>query len=165
MDALVEILAALGPALALVGVGHEMGHVNEADRLNTPISFDSKMRWDARAKSKSDLASISNAGLVMQGKVTKATEGSGIDKYAKIVSAINNIGYALKPSGIMGGTGDVKMIEQTKGKKARQTAQAALIASGISDLYQALGKKKSNHSLSYGQSSDGTPMAIYGRKF
>ena len=142
-----------------------MGHGFEADKQNVPMSWDNKMRWTAHTRDPKKLSRIANAGFEGQEIISGAVSGTKMEKNVRLVSALNKLGYALLPGGIQGGTGDVKMIEQNTGKKARQVAQAALTASAISDFYQALAKKKTNHRFSYGQSRNGTPMLMYGRNF
>ena len=157
-----EIMMALG----LVMGGHEMGHSNEADRLGVPISFDDNIVWKANTTNQKKLSRIANSGFEMQDKLPKATKGSSIDKPAKIISALNKLGYVIKPSGMTSGAvGDVRMIEKHKGKKARKVAQGALTISALDDILTAFGKKKSDKGFKFMQSPDGTPMLGFGGSF
>ena len=153
MPGLAETLLALG----LVMGGHEMGHNIEADRQNVP--FKSGVVWKALTEDKKKLARIANAGFEGQDIVTGALGGTKLERPARLISGLNKIGYALKPGSFTGGTGDVKMIEQNRGKKARQALQGMLLISGMSDIFNT---KKS---FGIGQSSKGTPMLTFGGKF
>lgn len=159
MLGLAEILLASG----LVMGGHELNHGFEADRQNVP--FESGVIWDASTDDKEKLARIANAGFEGQEIISGAVSDTKIAKSVRLVSALNKLGYALLPGGIQGSTGDVKMIEQNKGKKARQMAQAALSISAIDDILTAFGKKKSDRGFRFGQSSTGTPMLAFGGLF
>ncbi len=156
MPGLAETLLAFGLMLG----GHEMGHGLEADRQNVP--FKSGLVWHAGTNDKKKLARIANAGLEGQGILSRALLGTKIEKSVRVASALNNLGYALIPGSVTGGVGDVRMIEQTKGKKARQFAQGALVASAISDIVR---ESNSNIGLGYGQSTSGTPMLILRGRF
>ncbi len=158
MPGLAEILLAAG----LTFGGHEMGHELEADRQNVPMSFGSDMVWTADTQDPEKLARIAGAGFEGQEILSGAVMGTKMEKPIRTLSVLNKLGYAFLPGGIGGGTGDVKMIEQSKGKTARKVAQGSLVASAISDL---LRKPGSNYGLKYGQSSKGTPMFVLGGRF
>jgi len=159
MPGLTEILL----AASLVMGGHEMGHELEADRQDVPMTWDNKMRWNVDTTDPKKLARIAGAGFEGQDILSGAVMGTKLEKPIRTVSALNKLGYALIPSGIRkGGTGDVRMIEQNMGKKARKVAQGSLVASAISDF---LRKPGSNCGLNYGQSNRGTPMLMLQGRF
>ena len=151
-------------ALVLTGGGHEMGHINEADRLGVPVSF-KNMELVAENENPEKSARIANAGIVSQDIMSQASKGSRLEKPTHIISALNKLGYALMPGGIQGGMGDLRLLEKSKGKKARQFAQGALTVSAISDMLRAFGKVKSDKGFSFGQSNNGTPMLVFGGSF
>ena len=160
MPGLAEIILAAG----LVFGGHKLNHEFEADKQNVP--FKSGMIWKAQTNDKKKLARIAGAGARGQGTVTKALAGTRLENPALIASALNNFGYAIKPEGIQGAPeGDVRMINNNMGKKARQGAQVALTVSAISDMLKAFGKVKSDKGFSFGQSNNGTPMLVFGGSF
>lgn len=152
MPGLAEIMLAAG----LVMGGHGFNHELEADRQNVP--FKSKPPFYAFTLDKKKLARIASAGFEGQEIVSGAVSGTKMEKPVRLVSALNKLGYALLPGGIQGGTGDVRMIEKNKGKKARKMAQGALAVSSIAAL---MGSDR----FRFGQSSNGTPMLIFRGNF
>jgi len=152
MAGLAETLLALG----IVFGGHEMGHELEADRQNVPMSFDNKMIANIDTRDPKKLSRIVNAGFEGQDIITGALRGTQYSKPTSLASAINKIGYALVPDSIQGGTGDVRMIEKTKGKTARKAAQVSLFLSALSDMDRVRNPER-NWDLGYWQSGQGTP--------
>ena len=123
-----------------------MGHQIEADRLNEDINF-SGTRFTTPATG-DNLARIAGAGFKMQDIINLARN----NKTQKAVNALHKMSYLAK------GRGDLKSIEQSKGKKARKMAQGALLVSSIADL---MGSDK----FRFGQSSNGTPMLVFRGEF
>jgi len=147
-------------ALLLTFGGHEMGHQLEADRLNVPMSFDNKMIAIAHTQNPDELSRIANAGIEGQEIISGAVSDTKREKSVRFFSALNKFGYAFIPGGIQGGKGDIRLLEQSKGKKARYVAQGALIISATSDFLIAFDKIDGAMGLIYGQSKHGTPMLI-----
>ena len=127
-----------------------MGHQVEADRLNQPLNWQGT-HWTTPA-SGDDLAKISGAGFEMQDTINQATDNSVMGD----INALHKLSYVAKDRG------DLRSIEKSMGKKARQVAQGSLVASAISDF---LRKPGSNYGLNYGQSSRGTPMLMLQGRF
>lgn len=133
-------------ALLLTGGSHEMGHQTEADRLNEDINFNGT-RFTTPATG-NNLAKISGAGFRMQDIINLARN----NKTQRTFNALHKMSYLAK------GRGDLKSIEKSQGKKARDVAKGALFVSSIADL---MGSDR----FRFGQSSEGTPMLILTGEF
>ena len=145
-------------ALSLVFGSHELGHELAADRLNVPLSFNNRMLYTPHTNNPEKLSRIANAGLAGQETLSRVASDTKMGKSIRLVSTLNKLGYALLPNGIQGGKGDLRLLEENRGKKARRVAQSALLASAAAHL---LGSDK----LRFSQTSRGTPMLVFSKRF
>lgn len=143
-DALLAALLTLG--------GHESGHEVEADRQNVPMGWDNGLYF-ARTDDPGKLARIGGAGFRAGDGMTNALAGTRYERPARVVNALNKIGYAAFPESLQGGEGDAAMINRTKGNNA---GQAALTVSALADLYKAY-RPDQRWDLNYWQGEEGTP--------
>lgn len=166
--------------LLLLG-SHEMGHINEADSLAVPLSFNEQGVWWASTEDPTQLTRIANSGFINQDRFSGLFHESPLEKSIYLVSGLNKIGYVLKYKGIQNTEGllsdtgsykrtqslegDIFMIEKHKGETARKLTQAALTLSAISDLLIAFDKIDSEVRLCFGQSDNGDPMLILSTRF
>jgi hypothetical protein len=152
-------------AASLVIGGHEMNHKLEADKQDMPFSQRGITGYLPDTSNKKKVSRFANAGFEGQDVITRILKKSKLKRPAHAASGLNKLGYVLIPGSITGGDGDLRMLEKSKGKKARKVAQGALTISAISDLYKAFGKENKNGGFLFGQSSEGTPMLILTGEF
>lgn len=161
MPGLAELLLATGLMLG----SHDMNHRLEADRQDLPFSQRGIVGYLSDTSDNKKVSRFANAGFEGQEMLSGAMAGTKMEKPVLIASALNKLGYAIKPGSITGGTGDLKMLEKSKGKMARKVAQGALTVSAISDLLRAFGKVEGDSGFKFGQSNSGTPMLVFGGNF
>lgn len=168
MDNLQSLVAAW---LLMMGA-HEGSHQMEADKQGVPMTWDKDGVWTAHTRDRDRLANVSGAGIRGQQSMVESLPQGDLKDNVTLMSALNKIMYAVKPTGfnLMAGEdsdpkkepgGDTAMLNRLK---PQNIMQPALIASGLADLY------KSQHpdtkwSLDFGQSQRGTPTLMYRRQW
>jgi len=148
----------------ILGGSHTLGHLDTAKRNDVPVHIKGLAEYyDFKDTSSEERGKINGAGFRMQDKIANAFDGTDAQEEARLANAVFKISQLLGLPKMLDpniNRGDIKDIKADVGGFPREI----IAATAVADMLKAKGLLK-NTSLSFNQSSRGTPMLQMNRRF